>query len=286
MNAVHNESPRAAPHKRRRSTVKHGPNPAENPVPPRVLCLSGHDPGGGAGIHADIEAVAAQGAHALTVITALTIQDSRNVHRVQALAPAWLEEQIAVLEADGPIAAVKIGLIGDAAQVPLLAATVARLRCPCVLDPVLRAGGGTELADAALRAALLDTLLAHVTVLTPNAAEARRLVPEADDLPAAAASLLARGCAHVLITGGDEPGEHVTNIGYAHGAAPRRFEWPRLPETFHGAGCTLAAALAARLALGEPVGLALERAQAWTQATLAGARHVGQGRRIPNRRLP
>lgn len=251
--------------------------------PPRVLCLSGHDPSGGAGIHADIEAVAAQGAHALTVVTALTAQDSRDVHRVQAVAPALLREQAELLLADGPVQAVKLGLVGDAAQLPVIRALIERAGAPVICDPVLRAGGGAQLSAAATVAALRDTLFPLVDLLTPNAAEARRLAPQSADLPAAAAALQAGGCAQVLITGGDEPGDTVCNLWRDAGGAVRLFRWPRLPDAFHGAGCTLAAAIAARIALGEDWATAIDKGQRYTQAALAQAYRSGAGRLIPCR---
>lgn len=255
-------------------------------APARVLCLSGHDPGGGAGIHADIEAVAAQGAHALTVITALTVQDTRNVRRVAPVPVTLMVEQIEALLADGAIAALKIGLLGAVDQIAPLASLAARLRVPVVLDPVLRAGGGAELAESGLQQALLDVLLPRVSLLTPNAAEARRLAPQAATLEQAARALLASGCGGVLITGGDEPDGAVINTLHRPDSAPRSWTWPRLPETFHGAGCTLAAAVAARLACGDAPEQAVEIAQAWTQRALARARTVGRGRRIPGRSGP
>lgn len=259
-------------------------HPGRPPSQPSLLCLSGHDPTGGAGIQADQEAAAAQGVHALSIVTALTAQDSRNVQRVVPVASRLIEEQLALLEADCAIGAIKIGLIGDAVQVPVILSAIRRLRVPVVLDPVLRAGGGTDLVGASLQAALLAQLIPAIHLLTPNAAELRRLVPQAPDSASAARQLLDRGCANVLVTGGDEPGERVVNTWFNADAAPREFEWPRLPETFHGAGCTLASAIAARLALGEPIAQAIEQGQRWTQQALARAFAVGQGRRIPGRR--
>lgn len=250
--------------------------------PPLVLCLSGHDPTGGAGVQADHEAIAAQGGHALSLITALTAQDTRDVRTVVATDAGLLGEQLALLEADCCIAAIKIGLLGSAAQVAVIVAAIERLRVPVVLDPVLRAGGGTNLVQTELETAVLTTLLPHVTVLTPNAAEARRLAPAAT-LGDSAQALLALGCANVLITGGDEPDAQVRNTWHRADHAPIEFRWPRLPETFHGAGCTLASAIAARLACGDPLDRALATAQRWTQEALARAIAVGRGRRIPRR---
>jgi hydroxymethylpyrimidine/phosphomethylpyrimidine kinase len=250
--------------------------------PPVVLCLSGHDPGGGAGVQADLETVAALGGHAACLITAHTVQDTRDVRRVVAPDLALLREQADALLDDLAVDAVKIGLLGDAQQVPFLVQLIRRIGRPVVLDPVLRAGGGTELASTPLIEALKRELLPRVDVLTPNAAEARRLAG-LDALEACGAALVGAGARHVLITGGDEPGEAVMNRWYRHDGTPRTFSWPRLPGTFHGAGCTLAAAIAVLLAQGLPVAAALADAQAYVHATLARGFAPGRGRRIPGR---
>lgn len=253
--------------------------------PPLVLCLSGHDPVGGAGIHADIEAIGACGGHALTVITAHTVQDTTNVLRVVPIAPLLIAQQIETLANDCEIAAIKIGLLGDAEQIAPLVQWIQRLQKPVVLDPVLRAGGGSNLASAALIAAVIEQLLPHVTLLTPNAAEARRLAPGHVSLEDCAEHLLSTGCKNILITGGDEAGETVINTWHRRELPPKTYEWTRMPETFHGAGCTLAAACAAFLAQGLDTGMALQQAQQYTQDSLERAVRIGQGRRIPGRRI-
>lgn len=250
---------------------------------PSVLCIAGHDPTGGAGIQADIEAVAAQGVHGLSLITALTAQDTDNVRHVHPTVPELLRQQGDCLLADCPVSAVKIGLIGDPAQLPLLAGWIRRLRVPTVIDPILRAGGGATLLDDQQASTLLDQLLPLATVLVPNAAEARRLAGDAD-LDVAATRLLRRtGVPHLLITGGDEPGARVSNRWYRPDAESVRFDWPRVPGRFHGAGCTLASALAARLALGEPMEEAIAAAQAYTHRALSAALAPGRGRWVPGR---
>ena len=254
-----------------------------SPERPLVLCLSGHDPGGGAGIQADIEAIGALGGHALTVVTAHTVQDSSNVFRVVAADPELLQAQLDALLADFKPRALKIGLLGSTGQVELVAATLRRAGVPAVLDPVLRAGGGADLAGPGLIERLRRELLPLVEVLTPNAAEARRLAPDAADLDGCGAALLALGARHVLITGGDEPGDPVVNRWFAADRSPRRYAWPRLSGLFHGAGCTLAAAVAALLARGLPATAAVEDAQAYTHRTLQAAFAAGRGRMIPGR---
>lgn len=250
---------------------------------PIVLCFSGHDPGGGAGIHADIEAIGALGGHALTIITAQTVQDTRNVERVVATDLTLLAEQIVALSADSVIGAIKVGLLGEASQVSVIARTAKALGVPVVVDPILRAGGGSNLASTALIMAMQADLFPLTTVLTPNAAEARHLAPDGDSISECAQALVDAGCANVLVTGGDEPGDDVLNRWHRAGEEAQDFRWPRQPETFHGAGCTLASAIAALLAQGREVGDALQEAQAYTQYTLQNAQRTGQGRRIPGR---
>lgn len=250
---------------------------------PNVLCVAGHDPTGGAGIHADIEAVAGQGAHALTLVTALTAQDTDNVRHVYPTGPELLQQQADCLLADCPVAAIKVGLVGAAAQLPLLAGWIRRLQVPTVIDPILRAGGGASLLDTRAATDLLQVLLPLATVLVPNAAEVRRLGGH-EDLDAAAQWLLGHtGVPHLLVTGGDEPGNTVRNYWYRPDAKPVHFDWPRVPGRFHGAGCTLASALAARLALGESVEQALVSAQAYAHRALAAAITPGRGRAVPGR---
>lgn len=247
-----------------------------------VLCCSGHDPTGGAGIQADIEAVAAQGGHALSLITALTVQDTRNVARTVAVDADLLVEQLALLKADTRLAAIKLGLLGGIEQLDCLELLLRQAAVPVVMDPILRAGGGAELISAPFAAALKARLFPYCTVLTPNAAEARRWSGQ-QALDAAGQYLLDCGTQHVLITGGDEPDAQARNRWYAQGERVVLFEYPRLSGTFHGAGCTLAAALAARLALGESILAALTAAQAYAHQALAAARAVGQGRLLPRR---
>lgn len=250
---------------------------------PLVLCFSGHDPSGGAGLQADIEAIVAQRAQAATVVTALTVQNSLDVHAVHPVAPALIEAQAEAVFADLQPRAIKLGLLGDAANARTLAQLLQRHEgLPVVLDPVLRASGGRELADAALLDALRSELLPRCFLVTPNANEARRLSGEQD--PARCAEvLLGLGAQHVLITGGDEPTARVENRLYSRDGTGAGWDWPRLPGRFHGTGCTLAAALAARLALGEELLAAAANAQQYVADCLRRARRIGQGQLFPAR---
>lgn len=252
--------------------------------PPVVLALSGHDPTGGAGIQADIEAIAAQGCHAATAVTCLTVQDTGDVRRLEPVSADLLLAQATAVLADLPVRVIKIGLIGSATNAAVVATLLADWpRLPVVLDPVLRAGGGADLADPRLLEILRGQLLPLTTLLTPNRAEARRLSGRAD-LQAASAALVERVGDAVLLTGADESdSDQVDNRLLRRDGSRRSFHWPRLEGPFHGSGCTLAAACAARLALGEDLPTAVQNAQSYTWRTLVAARTLGSGQRLPHR---
>lgn len=222
------------------------------------------------------------GGHAATVITALTVQSTVNV---AALLPQraddFFEQARAVID-DMPIAAVKIGLLGCDRLAEAVAGLLDRLPGrPVVVDPILAAGGGRDLAGQALIEVIRRELLPRATVLTPNTQEARRLTGLADAREAAL-QLLGQGCGHVLLTGGHEAGDEVVNHWFGESGVVD-YRWPRLPGDYHGSGCTLAASLAACLARGWPIAEAIRRAQKFTQASLARGYRVGQGQAIPGR---
>lgn len=258
------------------------------PTPPTVLCIGGHDPSGGAGIGADAEAVRAAGAFALTVVTALTDQDTGGLRRVYPQPPDQVEAQCRALIADGRPAAIKLGLIGDARLVPVISAICdAHPSLPVVLDPVLASGAGQTVADAALVQALLAGLIPRATLVTPNVPEAERLGGGGggggDDPAAWARTLRALGARWVLITGTHAADAEVTNRLYGDAGEPLVQTWPRLPGEYHGSGCTLASAIAARLALGLTMPAAVAAAQAYTWNSLARALRTGRGQLTPNR---
>jgi hydroxymethylpyrimidine/phosphomethylpyrimidine kinase len=242
---------------------------------PCVLVFAGLDPCGGAGLAADILAIAAQGAHALPVATALTCQDNNRVFDAHPVDAGLVTRQAAPLVAAFDIRAVKLGIPGNAANAAAIAAIIRDLRMrqpdlPVVLDPVLASGHGDVLGRGSASAALVD-LLTLATIVLPNLPECAAL-----DMP---------GTVQILVTGGHAPGDTVINRWLQDGHVLREWRWPRLPDTYHGSGCTLAAALAARVALGESMAIALGRAQAYTHATLAQSFAIAPGQRIP-RRLP
>jgi len=266
---------------------------SDSTPPPVVMTLAGNDPTGGAGIAADIETLVSLGCHPAPVITALTVQDTRNVHALLPIDPVQILAQARAVLNDIPVAVIKIGVIGNvdnAIALHTLLKTCPNI--PVILDPVLAAGGGTELANAELVEAIQTLLLPLTTVLTPNSIEARRLAPEADTLEACAMALLARGCRYALITGGHdaESSTEVVNRLYGNNRLLETDHWPRLPHDYHGSGCTLAAAIAALLAQGdiqspldESILSIVQRAQDYTWRSLQAGYHAGHGQWLPNR---
>ncbi len=256
-----------------------------NARPPIVLCFAASDPTGGAGAQADILTLAALGCHPLSVLTALTAQDTRGVHGVQAVESAWVEAQARRLLEDMPVDAFKIGVLGSAANVEAVACAIGNFpRLPVVLDPVLASGRGDALADEATLEALCTRLLPLTTMLTPNSLEARRLCADnGAGLEACAARLVEMGTKYVLITGTHEPGAQVVNTLYGAPGKLREDRWPRLHGGYHGSGCTLASALAAFLARGLPVPEAAHEAQAFTWKALQRGFTAGAGQSLPDR---
>ncbi len=250
---------------------------------PVVLCFSGHDPSGGAGIQSDIEAITSHRCHAASIVTALTEQDSRNVKKLIPQRPEDIVSQAETLLNDFKVAAFKIGLIGDAGIAQAIAQVVRQYpTVPVVLDPVLAAGGGTELAGRQLIEVIVSELLPLTTLLTPNSDEARRLSGQTD-LADCAHWLQQRGAEYVLITGTHENSELVHNRLFMPDNLHQTFNWERLPHHYHGSGCTLASAIAALLAQGLDVFTAVNEAQEFTWQSLAAAYLPGQGQHNPDR---
>jgi hydroxymethylpyrimidine/phosphomethylpyrimidine kinase len=224
------------------------------------------------------------GCHTAPVITAVTVQDTGDVRRIASLAADLVEDQARVLMADVPVAAIKLGLLGSTEIVEALHRLLLdHPDVPVVLDPVLATGQGTAMADAQVIAAMKALLLPQTSILTPNAAEARLLVPGASDPDACAAALLAMGCEFALITGADEPTEAVINRFYGDEGLIDTFVWERLPGSYHGTGCTLASALAGLLAQGQAPYSAVQEAQSYTWETLRHSYRIGKGQALPNR---
>lgn len=258
------------------------------PRRPLVLVFGGLDPSG-AGLQADIETCFALGCHALPIATGLTIQSTRGLERVIPTAPADITAQMNVLLADvGPVAACKIGMLPSLEVALLLGELLACLpaEAPVILDPVMMASAGGTLMAPSLQARLPPELLARTTLIKPNLGEALRLTGAGT-----AAEAGARLCgekplpSHALITGGDAPMDgYVLHQLFRQGQWHAEFRSPHLTGHFHGTGCTLSSAIAARCALGAPLESAVGEALEFTANSVRQAYSIGGAQGIPERR--
>jgi hydroxymethylpyrimidine/phosphomethylpyrimidine kinase len=260
--------------------------------PPIVLTFAASDPSGGAGLQADLLTLASMGCHPLSVVTALTVQDTLGVESVLPVDADWVADQARQLLEDMPVDAFKLGVLGSVENIAAIAEVVADYPdVPLIIDPVLASGRGDELATAEMLRAMRELLLPQATLITPNSPEARRLADVDDDddddderpLADCAARLVAQGCEFVLITGTHEATTDVVNTLYGKDGLVRTDSWPRLPGTFHGSGCTLASAIAAMLANGLDLADAVREAQDYTWHTLKKAYRPGMGQWLPDR---
>jgi len=249
---------------------------------PRVLTIAGSDSGGGAGIQADLKTFAAHGAYGMSVVTAVTAQNTVGVRAVEAVSPELVAAQIDAVFEDLAPDAVKVGMLANAALVEVVAE---RLRAwsgpPLVVDPVMIAASGDPLLTAEAVESLRRLLLPLAALATPNLPEGERLAGRSAatlDERRALARDLARYSGAVLLKGGHaEDGDEVVDI-LVVGADLSEVRHPRLSTTAgHGSGCTLSAAIAARLARGELLTAACGGAIIWLCEALAHAERMGSG---------
>jgi hydroxymethylpyrimidine/phosphomethylpyrimidine kinase len=257
-------------------------------LPPIVLSFAGTDPTGGAGIQADLLTLSSMGCHALSVITAITVQDTAGVEDVLPIEADWVIDQARVLLEDMPVAAFKIGMVGSVENCAAIAEVVSDYPdVPLILDPVLASGRGDEMATDEMIEAMRELLIPQTTIITPNSLEARRLADDGSDeqrsLEDCAKRILEMGCEYVLITGTHENTPQVVNTLYGQQGVMRSDSWQRLPGSYHGSGCTLASAIAATLANGLDIPEAVREAQEYTWQTLNAAFRPGMGQHIPDR---
>jgi hydroxymethylpyrimidine/phosphomethylpyrimidine kinase len=259
-------------------------------IPPIVLTFAATDPTSGAGLQADILTIASMGCHPVSIVTAITVQDTSGVDDVQAVDADILVDQARTVLEDMPVAAFKIGLLGSVENIAAIAEIISDYPdIPLVFDPVLASGRGDELANEDMLEAMRELLLPQTTILTPNSMEARRLVIDEDNeqddpnLAECANRIIKLGCEYVLVTGTHENTPKVINSLYGERGLIRHDNWPRLPGIYHGSGCTLASALAALLANGLPMEEAVREAQEYTWEALKYGFRPGMGQHIPDR---
>ncbi len=230
------------------------------------------------------------GCHALTVITALTVQDTVGVEDVLPVDADFVAEQARAVLEDMPVQAFKLGVLGSVENIAVIAEIISDYpHIPVIVDPVIASGRGDELASEAMLATLRELIIPQATVITPNTMEARRLVARSSDdfdersMSECASRLLAMGCEYVLITGSHAHTPQVVNTLYGPAGVLRADTWARLSGSYHGSGCTLASAVAAAMAHGLDVSAAVYEAQSFTWQTLASAFRPGMGQHIPDR---
>ncbi|MBL8835264.1 MAG: bifunctional hydroxymethylpyrimidine kinase/phosphomethylpyrimidine kinase [Alphaproteobacteria bacterium] len=249
----------------------------------RVLIVAGSDSGGGAGIQADIKTVTMLDGYAATAITALTAQNTQGVFGVFPVPPDFIAQQMRLVIDDIGADAVKTGMLHSAAVIAavadVLAASAATV--PLVVDPVMVAKGGHKLIDDDAIGALTQRMIARAAIITPNLPEAEvllgRPIRTLADMRSAGPDLLALGCKAALLKGGHLEGPVVSDL-LVTARGVELYESPRIETRHtHGTGCTLASAIAASLAQGMPLALAVQRARDYVQRAIAGAPGLGAG---------
>ncbi len=249
---------------------------AERPV---VLVVGGLDPSGGAGLAADIQSVTVLGAHPAPVASLVTVQDTRALARMEPLAPEWVAAQAAAVLADMPVAAIKLGALGTAGIGTAVAGLLERYPdIPVVTDPVLAASAGGALAGLELIAVYRGRILPRSVLATPNRHELEALAPGDG-----AAELLALGLPACLVTGGEGHGERILHELHTSEGIELVPGGPRRTGSFHGSGCTLASAIAARIARGDALLDAVVAGDAFVQHAIGQAFRPGGGQAVPGR---
>jgi len=257
-------------------------------TPQVVLTIAGFDPSSGAGVTADIKTIAAHGCYGVACITAMTVQSTAGVRRVEAVDPGLITETLNELAADIPIAAVHIGMLGTAKVVRAVAEFLAqrqgKSKLPnIVLDPILRSSSGAELLDAPGTRLLIERLIPLATVLTPNVDEAAVLtglkVTNLDEMRTAAARLHEMGSPAVVITGGHlDKAIDLLSFTTKHGVEQEVFKAERQrSNSTHGTGCAFATAMACHLALDRGLAEAALLAKTYVTAAIAAGHPLGRG---------
>lgn len=248
-----------------------------------ILTIAGSDSGGGAGIQGDLKSISATGAYGLSVITALTAQNTMGVDAVHPVAISFLKQQMQAVAGDIQIDAVKIGMLGTSEVIAAVAEFVAGLQCPIIVDPVMVAKSGDRLLQADAVASLRELLIPKASLVTPNLPEAADLlgVTEASDRESMlnqAKALLRLGPGAVLLKGGHLPTYESPDL-LALGDSQIWYESERI-ETMntHGTGCTLSSALASFMGQGLDTPEAVSKAKTYIRGAITEAKRLNVGK--------
>ena len=253
-------------------------------APPVVLTIAGFDPSSGAGVTADVKTIAAHGCYGVACITALTVQSTAGVKRVEAVSPELIAETLAELSADLEIAAVHIGMLGSGKVARAVRDFLEKSELGnVVLDPIIKSSSGRDLIDTAGLRLLVERLLPQAAVITPNVDEAAALtglaVTNLEQMRVAAARLHEMGAAAVVITGGHlDKAIDLLSFTSRHGTEQEVFKSNRLEsKSTHGTGCAFATAMACHLARGRGLPEAVLLSKAYVAAAISNAHPLGRG---------
>jgi hydroxymethylpyrimidine/phosphomethylpyrimidine kinase len=258
-------------------------------TPPVVLTIAGFDPSSGAGITADIKTIAAHECYGVSCITALTVQSTQGVRRVEGVDPKIIAETLQELVSDLAVEAVHIGMLGNEQVVEVVAdflgqTSPGKVRLPhVVLDPILKSSSGADLLGAAGTRLLIGRLIPLAELITPNLDEASVLtgmaVTNLDQMHEAAARLHSLGAANVVVTGGHlEKAIDLLSFTTARGTEQEVFKADRQrSNSTHGTGCAFATALACHLAHGRGLPEAVLLSKVYVSAAIANAHPLGHG---------
>lgn len=251
---------------------------------PIGLTIAGSDSGGGAGIQADLKTFSALGVYGASVITALTAQNTRVVDAIHDAPSEFVVQQLETVLDDLAVHAIKIGMLSSVAIIEAVASVLRKHpTIPVVLDPVMVAKSGDKLLGTDAHVALIEHLIPLATVLTPNVPEAAILLNQRDattsvELELQAKQLLKLGCAAVLMKGGHMDGSQCEDLLFT-GTSTHSFTHPRINTTHtHGTGCTLSSAIAAGLAKGDALAVAVESATDYVHAAIMAADELNVGK--------
>jgi|TARA_B110000037_G_C17050889_1_gene477676 hydroxymethylpyrimidine/phosphomethylpyrimidine kinase len=257
--------------------------------PPNVMTFSATDPSGGAGLQADVQTISSLNCHPVSITTGFTVQDTTGVEKLISLDSELVNDQARLVLKDMKISVFKLGVLGSEKNIATIAKIISDYpKIPLIVDPILASGRGDNFLNQSARDLMMKSLLPKSLLITPNSSEAKLLVGiEGEDKNQTIEKCVNRfkeiGCQNVLITGADENTENVINTLYSSANQIIPYKWKRLPETYHGSGCTLTSAISAYYALGLSLGEAVEEAQLYVWKTLKNAFNPGKGQWIPNR---
>lgn len=253
-------------------------------APPVVLTIAGFDPSSGAGVTADVKTIAAHGCYGVACITALTVQSTAGVRRVEPVAPELIAETLQELSADLEISAIHIGMLGSGKVARVVGDFLEKSELSnVVLDPIIKSSSGRDLIDAAGLRLLLERLLPRATVITPNVDEAAALtglaVTNLEQMRVAATRLHEMGATAVVVTGGHlEKAIDFLSFTTRHGTEQEVFKSKRLEsKSTHGTGCAFSTAIACHLARGRGLPEAVLLSKAYVAAAIANAHPLGRG---------